>query len=294
MTLTDLSQTFLTRFEPKLKQLLQRKALPQRLHQAMEYTVCQGGKRIRPLLVYLTGQCFASQIEPLLLPACAVELIHCYSLVHDDLPAMDDDDLRRGQASCHIAFDEATAILVGDSLQALAFEIITEAEHYLGDQQKLAILKTLAHACGCNGMVSGQAIDIAATACQLNIEQLKHMHRLKTGALLRASVLLGAHAAGVKQQAILQQLAEFADHLGLAFQIQDDVLDVEKTSAELGKPSQSDLHNNKATFATLLPVTEAKNLAATTYDKALSSLAALPINVEPLQLMTQALSQRQA
>lgn len=294
MTFGQLKQSYLDLLEPALKQILRRPILPTRLQQAMEYAVCQGGKRIRPLLVYLTGQCMGAQTEALTPPACAVELIHCYSLVHDDLPAMDDDDLRRGQPSCHKAFDEATAILVGDGLQALAFELIAEADLYLTDKQKIAMLTTLARACGCNGMVSGQAIDIMVVAQQLDVEHLSHMHALKTGALLRASVLLGAHAASCNDYDILQQLTLFADHLGLAFQIQDDVFDIEKTSLELGKPSQSDLKNLKPTFATVLPLPEAKALAMNYYDKALSVLGDLPFATEILVHMTQSLIERKS
>ncbi len=223
---------------------------PTTLHQAMRYAVLNGGKRLRPLLVYATGTCFGGTLDKLDAPAAAVELIHCYSLVHDDLPAMDNDDLRRGKPSCHKAFDEATAILVGDALQSLAFAVL--ADH----QPKL--IKILATASGSIGMAGGQAIDLAAENKTISIADLATMHSLKTGALIKASIQLGARTANCYDQTALTTLDEFADHLGLAFQIRDDILDVESTTQQLGKAAGADQTHCKATYPSILGLDAAK------------------------------------
>ena len=223
---------------------------PQRLHAAMRHAALDGGKRMRPLLVYATGTAFGADAASLDAPAVAVELIHAYSLVHDDLPAMDDDALRRGKPTVHVAFDEATAILAGDALQTLAFE--TLAQSALSADIRVAMLAELAQASGVRGMCGGQALDIDATGgVAIDLPSLQRLHAMKTGALIRASVRLGAIAAGA-DAASRARLDTFADALGLAFQVRDDLLDVESDSAALGKTAGKDAAQQKATFPALL------------------------------------------
>ncbi|NUS38245.1 MAG: geranyl transferase [Lysobacter sp.] len=226
-------------------------ASQRRQHAAMRHATLGGGKRMRPLLVYATGTAFGADDAALDAPAAAVELIHAYSLVHDDLPAMDDDSLRRGQPTVHVAFDEATAILAGDALQSLAFAALADAP--LTAAQRVAMLRELAVAAGVRGMCGGQALDIDATgnAVAIDAEALQRLHAMKTGALLRASVRLGALAADV-DTGTMAALDRFADALGLAFQIRDDLLDVESDSATLGKTAGKDVAQAKATFPALL------------------------------------------
>lgn len=228
---------------------------PQRLHAAMRHAVLGGGKRMRPLLVYATGTLLGAEPSRLDSPACAVELVHAYSLVHDDLPAMDDDDLRRGRPTVHIAFDEATAILAGDALQTLAFELLTDAP--VDANLRVGWLQTLASASGVAGMCGGQALDIDATGQQQTLTELERMHALKTGALIRAAVRMGALAGGA-DTAELQRLDIFANDLGLAFQVRDDILDVESSSEQLGKTAGKDIAQNKSTFPALLGMDGAK------------------------------------
>lgn len=226
-------------------------ATPRRLHAAMRHAVLPGGKRIRPLLVYATGTALALEEQSLDAAAAAVELIQAYSLVHDDLPAMDDDALRRGKPTVHIAFDEATAILAGDALQALAFEMLASAD--LDSAARVAMLRELAVAAGAGGMCGGQALDLDATgaAASVDLAALEQMHARKTGALLRASVRLGAIATDA-DAAQRSALDAYADALGLAFQIRDDLLDVEGDSATLGKTAGKDVLQDKATFPALI------------------------------------------
>ena len=228
-------------------------ASPGHLHAAMRYAVLDGGKRMRPLLVYATGAAFGADEIALDDAAAAVELIHAYSLVHDDLPAMDDDRLRRGKPTVHVAFDEATAILAGDALQSLAFACLADAP--VADAQRVAMLRELAVAAGAHGMCGGQALDIDATgrAGSVDVSALERLHALKTGALLRASVRLGAIVAGV-DIGTRSALDRFADALGLAFQVRDDLLDVEADSATLGKTAGKDAAQAKATFPALLGI----------------------------------------
>ena len=210
---------------------------PQRLHAAMRHAATGGGKRMRPLLVYATGQLLGANATLLDAPATAVELVHAYSLVHDDLPAMDDDALRRGRPTVHIAFDEATAILAGDALQTRAFEVLAASD--APAELRVAWLQTLAHASGAAGMCGGQALDIDATGQQQTLAALETMHALKTGALIRAAVRMGALAGGA-DSATLARLDAFAAALGLAFQVRDDILDIEADSAQLGKTAGKD------------------------------------------------------
>lgn len=228
-------------------------AAPQRLHAAMRHAVLNGGKRVRPMLVYATGTTLGANAAALDAAAAAVELVHCYSLVHDDLPAMDDDALRRGQPTVHVAFDEATAILAGDALQALAFEVLADAP--LPAERRVQMLAELARAAGVAGMCGGQALDVDATGAPQGpadpLALLERLHALKTGALLRCAVRLGAIAAGA-DPARRDVLDRYADALGLAFQVRDDLLDVEGDAATLGKTAGKDAAQAKATFPALL------------------------------------------
>jgi farnesyl diphosphate synthase len=220
---------------------------PAELHRAMRYAALGGGKRLRPLLTYAAGHALGYDSTELDAPACAVELIHAYSLVHDDLPAMDDDTLRRGRPTCHIVFGEAMAILAGDALQALAFEILAQSP----SPQGMQMLRTLGHACGAEGMAGGQALDLAATGQPLNLSALEHMHACKTGALIRAAVRLGALTAGADLRA-LEALDRYASVVGLAFQVRDDILDVEGESRVIGKTAGKDAAASKPTFPSLI------------------------------------------
>ena len=224
---------------------------PRRLHAAMRHAALDGGKRMRPLLVYATGTAFGAGDDALDHAAAAIELVHAYSLVHDDLPAMDDDALRRGKPTVHIAFGEATAILAGDALQSLAFELLAGAR--LPAPARVAMLAELATAAGARGMCGGQALDIDATGREIAVGELLRLHALKTGALLRAAVRLGAIAADVDAGTRVR-LDRFADALGLAFQVRDDLLDIEGDSATLGKTAGKDIAQDKATFPSLLGV----------------------------------------
>jgi farnesyl diphosphate synthase len=238
---------------------------PQRLHEAMRYAVLGGGKRIRPLLAFAAGEAAAGarQIDSgrLEIVGCALECIHAYSLVHDDLPSMDNDVLRRGKPTCHVEFDEATALLVGDSLQSLAFQLL--AEHRLCDDPAVQVemLKILAVASGSRGMAGGQAIDLASVGQTLTVPELEYMHIHKTGALIRASVALGARTGGAPSPAHLECLDHYAKCIGLAFQVVDDVLDQESSTATLGKTVGKDAANNKPTYVSILGLARAKALA---------------------------------
>ncbi|MAZ44371.1 MAG: geranyl transferase [Legionellales bacterium] len=223
---------------------------PQRLHEAMRYATLGGGKRIRAALVYATGQSFGANMGALDYAAAAVECIHAYSLIHDDLPCMDDDDLRRGQPTTHKAFDEATAVLAGDALQAFAFELIANARMPLG----LKMVQLLAQSSGASGMVGGQMRDMLAENQNISVEDLEALHLGKTGALICASIMLGALAAEQGEPGLMRQLHQFGSDLGLAFQIHDDVLDVTSDTETLGKTAGADQNRNKSTFVTLLGI----------------------------------------
>lgn len=265
------------RCERGLEQLFEDAAGPaQRLEQAMRYGVLGGGKRLRPVLVYAAGRALGADDEALDAPAVAVELIHAYSLVHDDLPSMDDDDLRRGQPTCHRAFDEATALLAGDALQSLAFEVLTA-----GDPPRAgAMVATLAHAAGRAGMAGGQALDLAAVGRRADVEQLMAMHRHKTGALIRAAVRLGGLTAAAADDPRLAALDRYAAAIGLAFQIQDDILDITGDAAVTGKTQGADAARDKPTYPALLGLDEANRQAQALVDEACSALAGL--DAQPL------------
>jgi farnesyl diphosphate synthase len=255
---------------------------PKRLHQAMRYAVLGGGKRMRPLLVYASGQIFGADEHALDAPAMAVELIHAYSLVHDDLPAMDDDALRRGRPTTHIAFDEATAILAGDALQTRAFGLLADAA--LPALLRVHCLQALTHASGAAGMCGGQALDIDATGHAQPLADLQHMHALKTGALIRAAVRMGA-LCGDAPHADLLQLDDFANALGLAFQVRDDILDVEASSEQLGKTAGKDQAQAKSTFPALLGMDGAKAELAALSERMRDSLAAYDERADALRAL---------
>jgi geranylgeranyl diphosphate synthase type II len=273
-------------YRARIEQVLDRYlALPEpgtvRLREAMRYSTLGGGKRLRPALVYLTGESLGAKLSELDAPAAAVELIHVYSLVHDDLPAMDDDDLRRGRPTCHRAYDEATAILVGDALQALAFSVLAE-DLEADAATRLAMIRTLAHAAGTAGMAGGQAVDLAAVGQQLSVDAVENMHRRKTGALIKGSVLLGALGAGIRSGPDFRALESFGDEIGLAFQIQDDILDVEGDAAVLGKTTGADAALSKPTYPSTVGLLAARERAQDLRDRAIRALAPLAPRTAPL------------
>ncbi|MFD2097917.1 (2E,6E)-farnesyl diphosphate synthase [Corallincola platygyrae] len=250
------------------------------LKAAMRHAALLGGKRVRPYLVYTTGKMLGASDEQLAPAAAAIEYIHAYSLTHDDLPAMDNDELRRGQPTCHIAFDEATAILAGDALQTLAFETLSQAEQ-LSAECRLALTQQLAQASGYLGMCGGQAMDIAATDSEISFDQLRTVHRLKTGALIRAAVSMGATVGGASEQ-VKRALDKYASAIGLAFQIQDDILDVTSDTETLGKPQGSDSDLNKSTYPAILGLEGAIAEAERQLQEALHALSGLPYNSDNL------------
>lgn len=247
---------------------------PQRLHQAMRYSVLDGGKRVRPLLAYAAGELAGASAHRVEIAAAAVELIHVYSLVHDDMPCMDDDVLRRGKATCHVEYDQATALLVGDALQSLAFQLLSE--QCLNDDagRQLQMVKLLAVASGSRGMAGGQAIDLAGVGRQLTLPELEQMHIHKTGALIRAAILLGAHC-GNPEPAQIKHLDRFGKLIGLAFQVVDDVLDCEADTATLGKTAGKDADHDKPTYVSLLGLPGAKDMAQRLHREALEALREL-------------------
>jgi farnesyl diphosphate synthase len=261
------------RFEDVLRSLLPpAEVMPQRLHQAMRYSVLEGGKRVRPLLAFAAGELAGADTARVNIAAAAVELIHAYSLVHDDMPCMDDDVLRRGKPTCHVEYDEATALLVGDSLQSLAFQLL--AEHTLNDDpaRQLQMVKLLAAASGSRGMAGGQAIDLASVGKQLTLPELEQMHIYKTGALIRAAILLGAHCGTALDEEQTSRLDRYGKCVGLAFQVVDDVLDSEADTATLGKTAGKDADNAKPTYVTLLGAQAAKRMVADLHREALGAL----------------------
>ena len=267
---------------------------PVQLHLAMRYAVLGTGKRIRPVLVYATGEAFGVPRKALDSPACAVEIIHAYSLIHDDLPAMDNDDLRRGRPTCHKAFGEATAILAGDALQALAFYILARSPDIrVAPEQRLRMIDILAQASGSRGMAGGQAIDLAAVGKRLNIAELENMHIHKTGALIRASVELGALSSDNVDPVTFDRVSHYAKCIGLAFQIRDDILDVESDTATLGKPQGSDMERNKPTYPSLLGLAGAKKAAAELHAQALDTLRGFDHKADALRSLADYIVQRE-
>jgi len=268
---------------------------PETLHRAMRYSALSGGKYVRPLLVYTTGKALGVNAAALNGPACAIELIHSYSLVHDDLPAMDDDDLRRGKLTCHKAFDEATAVLVGDALQSLAFHILAvDSSIQVHAELRIKMIVTLAHASGSLGMAGGQAIDLEADGkgTDFTLASLQYMHSQKTGALIRASVRLGALSAPDCDEALLTRLDQYAADIGLAFQIRDDILDIEASTDVLGKNQGADIARNKPTYPALLGMDGAKQKAQQLHESALENLATLGSEADSLRWISEYIVQR--
>ena len=270
--LSQLLQTYTERVNAQLEQIIPQPTGPAaKLFEAMHYSVFNGGKRLRPALCFAAAEAVSASDSNTTRVAAAVEMIHAYSLIHDDLPAMDDDDLRRGVPTCHIKFDEATAILAGDALQSLAFKQLSELD--LSASTSLQLVSLLSDLAGCNGMVTGQAIDLASTGKQLSAEELTYMHNHKTGALIEASVVMGAIATDQASSDQLQALRQFSRAIGLAFQIQDDILDVESSTEELGKSQGSDSANNKATYTSILGIEKARSEAERLYQQSLEALS---------------------
>ena len=285
--MTSLNQ--LDAFQERINHFLQQKLdeLPitdTKLLEAMRYGLLIGGKRMRPYLAYITAQSLNVSLNDIDGIAAALECIHAYSLLHDDLPAMDDDDLRRGKPTCHRAFDEATAILAGDSLQTLAFDIL--ANHDFSEYAKskrIQFIQLLVNASGYQGMCGGQALDLAATDKQISLSELERLHSLKTGALLKASVLMAAECSSSILETEKDALTQYADYIGLAYQVRDDIIDIISTEEELGKPAGSDLAANKSTYPALLGLQGAQEKADHLYKQSLQALATLPYNTQSLE-----------
>lgn len=263
---------------------------PQTLHSAMRYSALGGGKRVRALLCYAAAELCNTELKIADAAASAVELIHAYSLVHDDMPCMDDDDLRRGKPSCHKQYDDATALLVGDALQSLAFEVLAAPQLCANAHQQVQLLHMLAIASGSTGMAGGQAIDLGAVGKPLTQTQLESMHQLKTGALIQASVLLGAINGSTAQ---IKAVSEYARNIGLAFQVVDDILDVEADTSTLGKTAGKDAMSQKPTYVTLLGLVEAKAYATQLYENAILSLVTFGEEARRLRELASFITQRQ-
>lgn len=283
-----------TTFDQALKSFIpQAKNGNDQLLDAMQYSLFNGGKRVRPILAMWTAQALGLAKTSALVPAAALEMIHSYSLVHDDLPAMDDDDLRRGKPTCHIVYGEAIAILAGDALQTLAFEIIADNQQLeVSPLRRLQMIKVLANASGAEGMVAGQAIDLASVGSKLTLAQLENMHSHKTGALICAAVELGALCAPEITESQLQQLQIYAKAIGLAFQVQDDILDIESDTQTLGKQQGADLALDKPTYPALLGLDGAKQKAQELHQCALDALKGFDQNADPLRQLAGYIVQR--
>jgi geranylgeranyl pyrophosphate synthase len=299
MSNPDSFQTYLEKCQQRVDAALDR-YLPlndppeHNLAEAMRYAVIGGGKRIRPVMVYAAGDAMGVSHDILDAPACAVEMIHAYSLIHDDLPAMDDDDLRRGRPTCHKAFDEATAILAGDALQAMAYEILTdEGLTTLTDKRRIYMLKLLTQASGAHGMAGGQAVDLASVGKTLNLEQLENMHQLKTGALIKASILLGTICNPVISDTKIGILEDYAHCIGLSFQIQDDILDVIGSTKTLGKPQGSDQAQMKPTYPAILGVEASINRAEEQHQQALKHLESFDEKADTLRQLSAYIIERE-
>ncbi|HJT97274.1 MAG TPA: farnesyl diphosphate synthase [Rhodanobacteraceae bacterium] len=266
---------------------------PVELHRAMRYAVLGGGKRLRPLLVYAAGEALGASLDRLDAAAAAVEIIHAYSLVHDDLPAMDDDSLRRGRPTCHVVFGEAMAILAGDALQALAFEVLAhDAALGLDAPAHIDMLRALAVACGSHGMAGGQAFDLAAVGTKLTPAELERMHVHKTGALIRASIRLGALAAGCRDASTLDALERYGHAIGLAFQIRDDLLDIEAGTEQLGKTAGKDAAASKPTYPAILGIDASRAELARLTQEALEAIAPLGARARSLADLARFVAER--
>jgi farnesyl diphosphate synthase len=294
MDYTTLTTEWLERIESKLDSVLPpADTPPARLHAAMRYSVLGGGKRIRPVLIYATGSALGVSAGTLDGPAAAIELMHAFSLIHDDLPAMDDDQLRRGKATTHVEFDEATAILAADALQPLAFRILaTDSAMECQPEARLQMINLLSEACGSKGMTGGQSIDLGAEGRKLDQQELENMYRLKTGRLLHASILFAAYCAHANGD-ILNTLDRFADNLGLAFQIRDDILDIDGETQTIGKQQGADLERGKATWPALFGMEAAKQKSNELLDDALTQIAGFGPAAEPLRQVARFIVQRE-
>lgn len=291
--ITDFFTDCQHRVDATLRRCLQTASTNSELVSAMEYATLNGGKRIRPILTYAATLAAGGEMDRADNAACAVELIHCYSLVHDDLPAMDDDDLRRGAPTVHMAYNEATAILVGDALQSLAFQTIaTNSDTCIDPATRLHMTEVLAKASGFEGMAAGQALDFEAVGKPLDLAQLQAMHSLKTGALIAASVELGALSSPFFNEQQVVALRNYASHLGLAFQVQDDILDVTADTATLGKPRGSDQSLNKPTYTSLLGLGPAREKAQNLANQAIAQLDAFAESAECLRQVALYIVQR--
>ena len=267
--------------------LTRQEKLAPRLVDAMHYATFNGGKRIRPVLAFATAEALGGQIADAVDAACALEMVHSYSLVHDDLPAMDDDDLRRGQPTCHIAFDEATAILAGDALQCLAFQVLANSPlEVMTSDVRIRMVQCLSEASGTAGMAGGQALDLEAEGQQLAIADLEKIHRHKTGKLIRASVLMGAMVADQGTPDQIAHLDAYADAIGLAFQVWDDVLDVIGDTATLGKKQGADVQLNKSTYPQLMGLDAAQRYAKTLNERAHEALAGFDHRADTLRALS--------
>ncbi|MDO8343581.1 MAG: polyprenyl synthetase family protein [Cellvibrio sp.] len=288
---TQFANQYRTRVDAALEYYLPSSDEPTQLRSAMRYSLFNGGKRVRPILAYAAALAIDPNINLTLVDpiAAALECLHSYSLVHDDLPAMDDDDLRRGKPTCHIAFSEATAILAGDGLQTLAFDLLTQSD--LPSEIQIQLIRQLTLGSGIQGMVLGQAIDLAAVDHQLDLAQLETMHRYKTGALIRASVAMGAICAGADEKQ-LAALDDYAAAIGLAFQVQDDILDVTSDTATLGKQQGADIARNKPTYVSLLGLGAAKAKADELHRQALGALSGFDASAAPLRQLASYIVQR--
>lgn len=286
-------EKYRVRVDQQLDQQLQPYSAHPQLQEAMRYSLFNGGKRVRPILVYASAEAIAdipTSMQPNTtdLAAMAIEAVHAYSLIHDDLPAMDDDDLRRGKATCHIAFDEATAILAGDALQTMAFDILCgdnndRIDADISNGTTLAMLKTLAQASGAHGMVAGQSIDLSSVNQTLTLAELENMHRLKTGALINASVRLGALSTNSASTQQLKALEQYANAVGLAFQVQDDILDVTSDTQTLGKQQGADIALSKPTYVSLLGLDTAIKKAKQLHEQALDALGGFDYRADNLR-----------
>ncbi len=265
-------EILLAKIEAQLHQILDVETSAIELINAIKYSTLNNGKRIRPLLCFASGEISEAQEKNLLLVGSAIELIHCYSLIHDDLPAMDNDDLRRGIPTCHKKFNEALAILAGDALQALAFSTLSQSNLTINDKTKIRIISLIANMSGINGMVGGQAIDCSSTGIKLSHEHLKEMHSLKTGALIKASILAGYLCGANVNEEEFQTLNQLADQIGLLFQIKDDILDATSDTKTLGKTANKDLDANKATYVSILGIEKAQALSQSVYNEITNKL----------------------
>ncbi len=293
MNIKQFTANVRTSVDQRLDQLIATHLAPSDLKEAMAYGVLLGGKRIRPFLTMTVAELCGADSDDALDAACAVELIHAYSLIHDDLPAMDDDELRRGHPTCHIKFGEATAILAGDALQTLAFEVLSQMKsERLPAERRIQMIHQLATASGAKGMCLGQALDLNATGQSINEQALETIHRHKTGALIRSAAALGALSGSEDSQQYLDDFCDFASWIGLAYQVYDDILDVVGNTEVMGKPQGSDQAHHKATYVALLGLDGANKKLMSLHQQALLSLNKIPYNTQKLKTFSEILLQR--